>query len=797
MIEGSDAAANSKADSFVVTKPATGSVAVADVTASLGVVRVTETSGNLASLVIQGLGGDDSVSVNVAGTTLISVPILFDGGTGSNGLNVSGTPSAEVSVDVFTPTGKGEGSLVYGGATRMTLSFTHLERVTDSVPATSLVVVGNDADNSINYSGGLVSVDDSQALSFSNKTALTINALGGDDIISIGGATAPAGLTGITVNGGGPGASDRLIIDGTAGSDVFNFKPASATSGKVTMGNEFIVFPAEEFTAIDGGPGISPGEPVILVGPAVIVGPVGAAITFTGIEKTTLNGLAGDDTFRIGANTGNVELIGGEGADTVDFSASTVGVIVELDKTGRAQRVSTGDEFVTFGDLLEGFAGSAQNDVIRVIAQPFARTIDGGPEASKPTGDTLIVDALEGVPNVNFTSEDDGSATVFGFPAINFTDIETANTVNTAGGAAGGGGTGSVLNDSSFTPRVDYPVVKGPRAVQIGDVNGDGFQDMFITHQAKGKVSVMLGHGDGTFDIPVVSNTGLRRPQAVALGDFDGDGDLDAAVTNGRNRSITILQHTLGGVFTTSSTLPLGQRALNVVAGDVNGDGDLDLAVANNRRGSLDILLGAGGLSFGGATEFSSGGRDARDLALVDVDHDGKLDVLVANRRSNTVGVLKGTGAGGFGTAATFAVGHRPLSLVTGDFNQDGDVDVALATGNYDLLKVLLGDGTGTFNRQLQTLTPKGSNAQSIGVGDFNFDGKLDLAISTRTSNKLIFLLGSNNGTFLAPIDVKIGDVARRSPQAVAIGDLNGDGASDVAVAGLNSNTISVLLRNV
>jgi hypothetical protein len=143
-----------------------------------------------------------------------------------------------------------------------------------------------------------------------------------------------------------------------------------------------------------------------------------------------------------------------------------------------------------------------------------------------------------------------------------------------------------------------------------------------------------------------------------------------------------------------------------------------------------------------------------------------------------------------FTAATNFAAGDGPFSVAAGDFNGDGKQDLAVANTFSNNVSILLGNANGTFGAA--TNFAAGIDPRSVAVGDFNGDGKQDLAVANRLSTNVSILLGNGNGTFGAATNFAAGV----EPRSVAVGDFNGDGRQDLAVANQLSNNVSILLGN-
>ena len=144
----------------------------------------------------------------------------------------------------------------------------------------------------------------------------------------------------------------------------------------------------------------------------------------------------------------------------------------------------------------------------------------------------------------------------------------------------------------------------------------------------------------------------------------------------------------------------------------------------------------------------------------------------------------------GFTWTAAMASDMNPVVLATGDFDGDGRADIAVANFGGGDVSILLGNGDGTFQSAVNY--PVGQNPAAIAAADFNGDGKTDLAVVNSGDDTLSILIGNGNGSFGAAVTYSAGS----APCSIAPGDFNGDGVIDLAVANCAGSNVSVFSGN-
>ena len=395
----------------------------------------------------------------------------------------------------------------------------------------------------------------------------------------------------------------------------------------------------------------------------------------------------------------------------------------------------------------------------------------------------------------------------------------------------------------------------GPVWVATGDWDGDGKADLAAANSTSNTISILMGDGTGGFvPAPGSPHAVATNPVSVVAGDWNGDGTPDLAVANSVSNNVTILLGFGNGEFgeALGSPVDVAGGPFSLTAFDSRGSGILDLAVVSVSGNTVTVLLGNGTGGFGAQTPITVG-ASPRSSAAVDLNRDGKPDLVVANFNDDNLTILLGNGAGGFAAYATSGVGNSPNTVVAGDWDRDGKQDLAVSNTNAFSVSILLNTTTHATNGfacndsnactttdacqsgvcagtpvangtscddgnpctvstscragicvpPVSFMQPAGSPVATGGVGPRaivigNFDGgsTLDLAVANRTGNSVSSLLGTGTGGFIAAAGSPFSFGA--GPIAIAVGDWDGSGTSDLALANSNTgaNSVTILKGN-
>jgi hypothetical protein len=288
----------------------------------------------------------------------------------------------------------------------------------------------------------------------------------------------------------------------------------------------------------------------------------------------------------------------------------------------------------------------------------------------------------------------------------------------------------------SFSSPAALPLSYQGSAIVAADFNADGLADLALVNPSSNSVDIyrnktIPGGAAVNFGAPV-SFLVDAGPEGLAVGDFNGDGLPDLASSSANSQSASVLVNQTSpssGMLSFAPQISLGLTIspIDLIAADLNQDGRDDLASTDLFRQEVAVQLNqtppGSPLSFTDPVDFSIpnnsglGTRSQHALAALDVDQDGRLDLAVASLISSSVVVLLNATAAGSSTPAFeapthFFGGSQVLSLAAGDFNQDGRPDMATAQ--------LVAQNVGLLSNQTRTagLTMQGGSGQSVRVGE-------------------------------------------------------------------------------
>jgi hypothetical protein len=416
-----------------------------------------------------------------------------------------------------------------------------------------------------------------------------------------------------------------------------------------------------------------------------------------------------------------------------------------------------------------------------------------------------------------------------------------AHAVSFIGTNIGGGGNGLALADVNGDGKLDILEANGNLTVLLGngdgtfqpirqfvgapnstsvvavDLNGDGNLDAVLT-DSSGSVYTFLGNGDGTFQTSRQFSTGTGfNPISIVAADFNGDGKMDVVVGDQGCASgcsmftVTLMLGNGDGTLGTPKHINIPSLPYALAVGDFNKDNKKDLAVMV--ASDVVILLGDGDGTFQPplSNSLSSGAQGG--IAIADLNRDGNQDIVVGTGNVEAVAVLLGNGNGTFGAPKYFydPLADVPSAVAVGDFNGDGIPDIATGESgccpstSSSAVSVIQGNGDGTFGSYQRFIIPGASltpnAAEYIVTGDFNADGKTDMAMimggviggtvymkNTTGSTPASFSLGSLT---LSPSTVAGGGNSRANVMLVP-GAVTPMGSKQIAMSSSNTNAATV-----
>jgi gliding motility-associated-like protein len=357
-------------------------------------------------------------------------------------------------------------------------------------------------------------------------------------------------------------------------------------------------------------------------------------------------------------------------------------------------------------------------------------------------------------------------------------------------------------------------------SVTVKTPAGTTFQAISVTNLQSGLTAYsgplfLASFGGSGFD-GALMNAQVDFPAETGLYDlcacdFDGDGKTDVASSNSQASSLSVFRNTstVGTISFEKTNQVINAPTLDVQCGDLDSDGKSDLVATKGGTNGNEIYVfrntsTAGNISFATVQTLQVSVNSIRQVAIADLDGNGKPELILTNEANNSLSVFVNSSTIGnlsfSATPSTFPVqgATNTFGLSVEDLNSDKLPDIAINPSLTSNLFVLVNRSTpGNIAFDAALKISVSGNLVNVKIGDLDGDGKPDLATTSLLANSVAILLNTSTTSggavqFAAPTNVS----TTKNPWGLDMGDLDGDGKADLAVASTDNTKLLTVLRN-
>lgn len=327
----------------------------------------------------------------------------------------------------------------------------------------------------------------------------------------------------------------------------------------------------------------------------------------------------------------------------------------------------------------------------------------------------------------------------------------------------------------------------GPHAVAIGDIDGDGDEDIATATLYNDLVVWYENNGTGQFEeshiTSIEENEGYRH---IELADLDSDGDLDIITGSSSDNHIAWQANDGNGNFSPMLTLTDDvDYPRDFEIDDLDADGDMDICAISFDDGEVYWFPNDGSQNFPSLIILSENSHQARQIATEDLNEDGLLDIISCSFGADGLVWYPNLGGGSFNAANHLALNDDVKTFTLGDFNFDGHIDIFAIGGPS---RKYLNDGSGNFDSSQEQLNVFPPN--DIHSMDIDNDGDLDLTMAGTGGIQYAFN-GVANGFYEAE------NLRNYSASFVDLNsaDLDNDGDEDLVYVDIFSDRVAILMN--